>query len=495
MRSALVANLVSNVIQALVNILSIFLLYRFVSQVLGMEALGIWSVVFAAASVSRLTDLGLTVSVTRLVALEFTSESSEGAAKVVETALLTLIIVTPIFLFALYPVIRFTLRYFFISETLLIAIKILPLALVSLYLSILSAAIQSGLDGCEKMAIRATLVTMSQIFLLVSSFYLIPEFGLVGLGWAQIIQGVFLVAASWYCLRMQLVRMNSFPRNWSRPIFFKMLGYGSRIQLSNLIMMLFDPLTKVLLAKYGGLTAAGYFEVASQIVAKVRAPIIAANQAIIPKVSNLVENSRFKIKRLYQRNIEALAFFSLPAFAVIVLMGKFLSILLIGSVKPEFIVFLRLIALAWCVNVFSGSAYFINIGSGSVGLNAKVHVLMGVLNAFLGWVLGQAFGATGVVLGYSLSLAIGSLILIIVFQRENNISFKYLKLNSFVPILILCAAIYLYSFFKIPEKYNNYGSVDLENIFRIFLLSLLLAIIAAHPFAASLWKSIYRRHG
>ena len=49
----------ANVLQALAGAALLFALYRYINTTLGVEQLGVWSVVLATASASRLADLGL----------------------------------------------------------------------------------------------------------------------------------------------------------------------------------------------------------------------------------------------------------------------------------------------------------------------------------------------------------------------------------------------------------------------------------------------------
>lgn len=61
-------NVAANVAQMLIGAALLFALYRYINDTLGAAALGVWSVVLATASASRLADLGLSASVTRFVA-------------------------------------------------------------------------------------------------------------------------------------------------------------------------------------------------------------------------------------------------------------------------------------------------------------------------------------------------------------------------------------------------------------------------------------------
>ena len=69
-------------------------------------------------------------------------------------------------------------------------------------------------------------------------------------------------------------------------------------------MILFDSLTKVLMAKFGGATSAGYFEMANQVVVKGRALIVSANKAIVLKGEQLTEFLPQRLTTIFYENMQ-----------------------------------------------------------------------------------------------------------------------------------------------------------------------------------------------
>jgi len=177
-------------------------------------------------------------------------------------------------------------------------------------------------------------------------------------------------------------------------------------------MLLLDPVAKALMARFGGPAAAGFFEMANQVLLKVRALIVSANQAIVPHVAALAEAEPARLTRLYRDNIRLLVFVTMPVFALLIAWAGGFSWLLVGAYQPEFVFLITLLAVAWGTNIFAGPAYFTNLGTGHVGWNTLSHVLMGALNAGLGWLLGARYGAHGVAFGYAIALIAGSAMLI-----------------------------------------------------------------------------------
>lgn len=420
MSKPLARNALANILQTVIGAALLFALYRYIITALGVEQLGVWSVVLAAVSASRLADLGLSAGVIRFVARDRTRGEDARACQVVDSAVVTLMLSVGAVLPLLYPLLKMLLPHLFEGAYLVQAQEILPYALLSLWLTIVSAVFQGGLDGSERMDLRAGLVIVGQVLMLVLAFWLVPQRGLVGLAWAQIGQGLFLVVAGRMLLRHTLVDLPWFPLRWRMRVLREMLGYGVNVQAATLFMFFLDPIAKALMALFGGPAAAGYFEIANQVVLKARSVIVTANRAVVPHVAALSETESTRLAPLYQENMRVLVYVALPAVALLIAWAGGFSWLLVGAYQPEFVFLLGLLAVAWGVNIFASPAYFTNMGTGHVGWNTFAHAIIGGLNVGLGWWLGTVYGAYGVAFGYAIALIAGSAVLLVVFHHLNG---------------------------------------------------------------------------
>ncbi|RME28516.1 MAG: hypothetical protein D6800_03785 [Candidatus Zixiibacteriota bacterium] len=439
MKRTLFSNAMANVVQMVVGTALLLFLYRYINLELGTAALGIWSVVLAMSSASRLADFGISASVTRFVARYLALDEGKDAAKVVETALLTLLVFLVVALPLLYVPLKWILDHVFSGSNLKQAQALLPFALVSLGLAILSAVVQSGLNGIQRMDLRAGLVLAAQLIFVILAFRLIPSLGLIGLAWAQIVQGAVSLFGGWLLLGRHMIALPRLPIVWSRKHFREMLGYGVNVQAATLLVLALDPLTKALMARFGGAETAGFFEMANQIAIKVRTLIMAANQAIVPKVAQMKEKSPHLLTELSNNNYKIIFYLSPIILSLLYLSSGVLSIVLIGHIAHEFILILFILLAAWFINVFTGPAYFINLGIGRPGRNTISHAVMACVNLLLGWSFGAMFGGTGVAFAYAVALVAGSAILIIDHLRRSGTPFhrSMLKGHEFLLAITL----------------------------------------------------------
>lgn len=441
MNSPLTRNALANVLQTLASAGLLFALYRYINATLGVALLGVWSVVLAAVSASRLADLGLSAGVTRFVARDLARGDPDRAAQVIDTAALTLMASVGAVAPLLDPLIAKLLPHLFQGAHLPQALEILPYALASLWLTIVAAVFQGGLDGCQRMDLRAGLVVSGQALLLALALWLVPQLGLVGLAWAQMGQGLFLAIGGRLLLRCALPEISPLPHRWRLPMLREMLCYGMTLQAAAVFMLLLDPIAKALMARVGGAAAAGYFEMANQVALKIRSVIVAANQAIVPRVAELAEIAPVQLARVYRANMSLLLIVTAPTFALAFAWAGGVSWLLLGQYRPEFVSVFGILLLPWGFNIFAGPAYFSNMGMGQVGWNAISHLVMGTVNLVLGWLLGSRFGADGVVFAYAVAVVTGSGILIAIFQQKNGLGWHDSVAPEHFWLIAACIAV------------------------------------------------------
>ena len=267
----LISNATVSVVQTVISGLVLFVLYRYLIDHLGSEQLGLWSVILASTSVARLSDLGLTGSVVKFVARYRALKDDAQAADVVQTAAISIALAMGALVLLLYPLLDFLLRLSIPVQSMPQALSILPWAVFSLWLGSVGGVFQSGLDGCQRMDLRNILMVAGNLLFLGAALWLVPRYGLMGLAIGQAVQGLLLMLASWVTLRRQLKSLPWLPLHWSKSKFKEMFGYAVNFQVSAIAMLLFDPATKLLMSRFGGLSSAAYYEMASQLVVKLRA--------------------------------------------------------------------------------------------------------------------------------------------------------------------------------------------------------------------------------
>jgi len=455
----------------------LFILYRFLLKTIGVDKLGAWSLVLATTSVTGIAQFGLSGSVVKFVAKYKAHDDIESVSGIIQTASISLSVFIGLMLLIFYPLAKWILTFIMAEKGLSDALLILPFSLVSFWIGSVSGIFQSGIDGCQRIDQRTIVMVLSSIFYLLICMILVPQYGLLGLAYTQIGQSIFLLMGYWILLKRQVKILPIIPMKWDSKFFKEIFSYGVNFQIISIVNMLFDPITKALLSKFGGLSVVGFYEMANRLVSYIRSFIISANQVIVPTIADLQENDPEKIKRVYLLNYQLLFFLSLPLFSTVIILAPIISEIWIGYFESNFVLFTILLSFGWALNVLAGPAYFMNLGTGELKWNVIGHVSIGLMNLILGVIGGKYYGGIGVVAAWIISLSLGSSVIYISYHLKNNISLESLipKESRLNLVIYLNAIILLdYIYFKWSISINKiYLSVVITSIFSmvVFFLS------------------------
>jgi O-antigen/teichoic acid export membrane protein len=272
----------------------------------------------------------------------------------------------------------------------------------------------------------------------------VPKYHIKGVAIAQLLQSVF---ALFTCLILVIVytKYNPLKWNWSKQIFKQIFSYGMKFQFISLANMLNEPITKILLGKFGGMAFAGYYEMANRLLMQARGVIVSSTQSLIPVMINL---SKYEVPSFYKKIFSNVLFFSMTIMGVIILGGRIISFYWIGSYQPIFCSTLLILALSLFINITNAPAYFYYMAEGNLNILIKDHLMLGFFNGLLSYLLGYWLGGIGVIFGWFLAVIIASIYLLVSFNKMHGLKirslFQYLDIISiiFIALLILISKLF-----------------------------------------------------
>lgn len=493
----LARNALASSLQVLVTSATLLLLYRFLVQTLGVEQVGIWSIVMASVGIARLADLGFGSGVTRFVATDLARHDPESAAMTIAMSALTMGGVAAAVSLVAYPFLMGGLGLIVPDEAVPAASSLLPYALGSFFLGAVATIFLCALDGCQRADIRALIVVCGSVGQLLSAYLLVPGSGLDGLGLAQVIQsGMLLLLAA----GATLVSLKGGGRGWARwrkSRLIELVKYGGGTQVSAIGQFLFEPTVKMILTATGGLALTAYFDMANRLILQARSIIMSAYQTMVPFVAaDAAKNADCpeRLKSIYAAAYDPLFAFSFPYYCAIIAAAPFIIYYWLGEVNHSWVVIVSICALGWLANTLVGPAYFILMATGRLRWTIIAHISIGLLNLLIGGLLGFLFGGSAVVVGAMVALAVGSFLVVFGFHTGLKIPFAYLVparwwLIIFPSVGVAVLATYLFQTNMLrPEG----GHGPLAGIGA--LLGGLGLVVIWHPAFAKLIKRILRRH-
>ena len=120
--------------------------------------------------------------------------------------------------------------------------------------------------------------------LLCVTYTLISRYGLRATAIAQVAQNTTVLLIGW----LLFVRNHSdksrvwLPFLWDKATFRELVKFGAGLQAANLVNMLYEPGTKMVLSAVAGLEALGLFEIAQRLVQQGRQLVVMPTQTLIP---------------------------------------------------------------------------------------------------------------------------------------------------------------------------------------------------------------------
>lgn len=433
-RRQLIRNASLTALQVIVTSLSMFIVYRYLLTTLGASRLGTWSIVMAASSLARVTDLGFAGGLTRYVAQYKAINDEKALRELIETGTISLLVLAIALFAAAYPLLHLALPQI-IPQGALDAILLLPYSLASLGTLTLAGVFLSSLDGVLRTDLRNIIMICSVLLYMLLAIVLVERWGFVGLGWAQLAQSIFVLISAWVTLRSQIL-LPLLPWRWTRERFSEMIAYNIHLQIGSLSSLLGDPVAKILLGRYGDLSTVGYFEMATKLVSQFRAVVVNVNQLLVPVIARLKNDDTMSVHALYEKTHRLLFLISVTFFGALLAVVPTISELWLGKLNHTFSMVCMVMLPAMAINTMAGAAFFSNLGTGDASSNSSVQLAMGIINLCLGWVMGSALGGTGVILAYGLSIVIGSAFLMMRFHRSNGISYSSLLPQTLTSHLI-----------------------------------------------------------
>ena len=473
-----------NAIMAMIQVVAVsailFVLYRFLLKTIGIKELGIWSVVLSTTSVAGIANFGLSGSVVKFVAKYIARGEDEAVAGVIQTALISIAVAGGLILLIAYPLVHFILGIVMPSDSIEKALSILPYAIMSLWIVIIAGVLQSGLDGYQRIDIRSVILTASALFHLILSFVLVPDYGLMGLAYARVIQTVAMLVISWFILKRLIPALPVFPYQWNRKLFREMIGYGINFQAISITQMLCEPTTKALLTKFGGLSMVGFYEMASRMLLQLRSLLVSANQVLVPAIADLQERNPDFIHKIYKDNYRLIFYIALPFYSIIIAGTPLMSEIWIGHYESTFVIFSILLSVSLFINTLSVPAYFSYLGIGKLKWNNLGHAITAFMNAILGFIAGYIFGGMEVVIAWIISSIAGSLMIAVSYHYSYKISLKQLLPRESRGVAIACLAA-VFSAFLIYHSNNCFNDVLISGAVLLIFSMIIFVPLWIHP--------------
>jgi len=417
-------NAAAGILQVLGTGISLFFLYRFIARELGPDAIGLWALLLAGASVTRFGEYGISAGVVRFVARDAGQQRTDAARKTVQRAVLIVAGLMSVLLAIAWLLVPWFLRAALGSEARIEdAWSLWPYATASIWIAAVAAVLLGGVDGARRIDVRSAIVTTSSFMQLLVAWLWVPRYGLKALAFAHLAQSSMSLIAGAAAVNILLRGTPSSEPFWAKSRFRELFTYGGALQLSAIAQVIFEPMTRGLMTYYGGLASTGYFEMANRLVIQVRSLIVAGYQALIPHVAAQGGDIAV-VRKLYGEAYRVMVVLLVATLAVLLASLPAVGSMWLGRSEPLFISMGIMASISWVLASLVAPAYYALLGMGSPLWPVLNQVSAVVLLGALGFPLGTALGGIGVALAAGLAIILASVGCLCGFHRHTGLSYR-----------------------------------------------------------------------
>lgn len=415
--------------------------------------LGVWSLILSTTSIAGVATMGLTSSMVKYTASLDSKLEPIEVNRLIQTGTILISSLNTGIVFIIYFLAVIFIPLAIPKTELDLALKLLPFSLASLWLNGFAGIFLSTLEGLHHSSLKSLTYIISSICFFILSYYLIDNYQLYGIAIAQIIQSLLNAFLSVVLVKIVFKKLSFKKLNYDKVIFKKIFSYSLNFQMIGILNIFTEPIMKMLLSKFGGLSFVGYFEMANRLIQQAKSLITSANQVLVPYVSKNISkhNTNDQSYPLIYKLSFSIAVLTLIFFLIFT---PVISVFWLKQLIPNFQFSLIIMTVGISINLITNPAYFSCMGIGDLVGILRTHIILLILNVILCYSLGFYLGGYGVIIGYSISIIISSLNTLFYYHFKYNLKskailFKNTKENILFIVYILISTIIYLLFVKI----------------------------------------------
>jgi O-antigen/teichoic acid export membrane protein len=374
--------------------------------ILGPHQFGLWALLLAAAGIAGLADLGLGSAQVREVAQATVTGEPRRARAAMALGLLLSTALALVLAAGILLGWSALANAFHLGDETDAARWAALLLVAALLVDSLAVPWRAALEGTQRMKPVAVIGGAAALVNGAAAVFLAAlGAGLAGLGLAALAASLLRAALLWRSGRQSLAGMRPSLRAVGRAERRSLLGYGARVQATNVAAAVNADTDRLVLGAFFSPAVVAPFDLGSRLVAAMRIVPSYVLAALFPVIVGLhARGERELLDRLYLRTTRYLALFACLVAATLAVSADPLVALWIGQPLPLAATTIALLAPAYALSLTSGAAAALARAEGVPGRETRYAVLAAALNVALTIPLLIALGAVGVPLATALAI-------------------------------------------------------------------------------------------
>lgn len=422
------------------------LLMPYMISVLGVERFGVWPLVFPITRYLGMFDLGAGTASVKYIAEYHTRREYDALNGIVNTSFVFYLIFGCCLIALVAACSDFILRFLRIPPAVFDEARFVLLGGAAiLSLSNAFSVFEAVTKGLQRMEVTNTVAVLASLVDLVGTVvFLQLGYGLKGLVYKEVL--VFILTAGlfvFFAFKL-LPSLKVGLRFCRRESLWVLLGYGIKVQVSQMADLASSQVDKVLLGYFLGLSPVTFYELGAKVVLASKRMTRVLTSAIMPAASEIeARRDPETLLRLYFRASKYLALAATPLFLLVIFAAPLIMQSWMGTGYELSALAIQLLAFGHFVHLLTAVGTTIVKGIGKPEYETRYTLLLLVMNVGLGLTLVMRFGFLGVLIATCVSLLVSSLYFLIIAHRLLEISLmQSIKHTYLKPWLVsLCAGL------------------------------------------------------
>ena len=445
----IIRNTVYNSVGRIWQMLILLLLTPYILHKLGVEVFAVWSLVFVVANYLGLLDFGIRTAFAKYIAEYHTREDRESISAVISCGLvfyfgLSLIIIALALALRGQIVLLLKIPPSIYAESMF---AILGMVLVFSFNNTCSI-FEAVLVGLQRMDVQNKILVFASFFNVAGTFFFLEKgFGIRGLvinyGIVTFIIVLLNVLFSFRLapfIRIGISRMR-------KSIFRKLFGYGIKMQICNLALMVHTQADKIILSHFLGLGFVTFYELGQKAANAVRTLPMLLLTALVPAVSELeASHDRERLMQLYHRGSKYISLMVFPLILLSVIVARELFALWVGDRFGLAVLSFQVLVIGYSINVLTGMGTSMVRGIGKPEYETRYAVLTLLMQLVLSIILVQVIGYRGILISVLATAVTAALYFLLTFHRLFKIGFTDFARRVYLKPALASAAAALVTF-------------------------------------------------
>lgn len=400
-----------SVISFVINVVLVFVSYRFVIMYEGIEAVGLWSLLMAWGALIRIGDVGMGGAILRFISTKNIEYEAVEIRAFIDTGLIMNFVAFLILTLLGYALVSFNLASLVHNDMINQAQSVLPIMFMGIFFSTMSAVLIASLQGVHLGYIGSYLTVGGNLLQIFFVLLLVPKMGLLGLAWSQLIQFGLISLLGWIFIVQKIKIGTILPVGFSFLILREMFAFSLKAQVANVANGLFEPVSKILFSQFGSLQGQGFYELAYKTVSLTRNVVVSGLFASLPTLTNLIHSNLLEAQIFYKKSQKHVTKAVSVVMISVIVFSPLVSWVWMGKFEMDYWLFVVCISFGFWVNTLGATAYNLGLATGIMKNNIMASLSMLAVLVIVAYLLGYFYQSVGVGIATGMSLAFGGLLI------------------------------------------------------------------------------------